>query len=219
MNPLIKSIATLALITLLGSQGALAFAPKETNKYFNGPTVSSVTENSAKVSLSSSVLADLTTEEKLGVYFEYGQTHQVCIMIYPTPEYCLPKKTEIGKTSVVLTNLKPNTSYTVSYKRDNTIRCITAPCPGNEFESLSVEFTTKDTTTPIPSPTPTPTPTPEPENETQVNILQKILIAEGYLKTYVTGFFDSLTKFTVREFQKALNIIDTYINIRQDAGI
>ena len=134
-----KSIFVLGIVMLAGSQLASAFMPKETSRYLNGPTISGVTERSANLSLSSQVLADLTEEEKQAIYFEYFETHQVCIAIYPTPEACLPKKTEIGKTSVMISNLKPNTTYTVMYKRDNTIMCITTPCPGNGFESMLSE--------------------------------------------------------------------------------
>ena len=211
MKTLTKSVYALGIIALISTQTAAAFQPKETARYFNGPTVSSVTDTSATLALSPEVLAGITDDEKQGVYFEYIETYQMCIAIYPTPAACLPKKTEIGKTTVVLTNLKPNTSYTVKYKRDNTIRCITAPCPGNEFESLSVEFKTKPTGTT----TPTPAPTGITKNlglgswGTQVTFLQTILIQQGYLQVPATGYFGVLTRRAVMEFQRARNIMVT----------
>lgn len=201
-----KLVYSFVAVSLVGSQAVFAFQSKETAKYFNGPTISSVTSSGATLSLSPLALADITEEEKSGIYFQYGETHQVCIMIYPTPEYCLPKKTEVGKTEVAITNLKPNTSYTVTYKRDNTIRCITTPCPGNEFESLSVEFTTG----------PTPTGNSDTPKVTkylgmgsrgsEVYVLQSILAQGGYLKVSATGYFGVLTLKAVKEFQRAHNI-------------
>jgi hypothetical protein len=143
-----KKVTYISLVfgLMFSTTSTFAFQPKETAKYFNGPTISAVTSTSATVSLSEAVLADITTEEKAGVYFEYYETNKVCIAIYPTPTECLPKKTVLGQTNVVLSSLKPNTSYTVLYKRDNTIMCITTPCPGNGFESLSVVFVTASTT-------------------------------------------------------------------------
>jgi peptidoglycan hydrolase-like protein with peptidoglycan-binding domain len=186
------------------TQSTFAFSPKETQKYFNGPIVSNITNNSATVSLSNHVLADITEDEKKGIYFEYIETKLACPAIYPTPEYCLPKKTAVGSTTAILTGLKPNTTYSVKYKRDNTIRCITTPCPGNEFESLSVDFTTSNN---VASTTPAIT-----KNlrfgmfGEQVKILQKILIDQGYLTGKITGFFGLLTRNAVINYQKMHNI-------------
>lgn len=203
----IKTIVTILAFTFAISQSTFAFAPKETAKYFNGPNVSNISNTSATANLSSQILNDLTEEEKSRMYFEYYETRQVCPMIYPIPEYCLPKKTALGKTSVVLENLKPATTYTIKFKSDNTIRCITTPCPGNEFESLSVEFTTKNN---------------ESENmvqitknlyfgmrDKQVLHLQKLLIEQGYLNTNATGFFGALTRMAVINYQKMHNISPT----------
>lgn len=215
-----KKIITTSLIGALFFSMSMVFAlmPKEAAKYFNGPTVTAVTDTSAHITLSQAVLADITADEMSGVYFQYYQTHQVCIMIYPTPAECLPKKTNVGKTDVTLTNLKPNTSYTVVYRRDNTIRCITTPCPSNEFESLSVEFTTKASGTTTP-PTGTTTPsTPQTgltknlglgSRGVQVVILQNILIQQGYLRGSATGYFGLLTRLAVIQFQKAYGISPT----------
>lgn len=203
------------ILGFLSSQYVFAFQNKNTAQYFNGPTVSLVTDTTAVVGLSDAVLKDITEEEKQGVYFEYRETLQACPMIYPTPESCLPKKTTPGMTGVNLSGLKPSTSYTVVYKRDNTIRCITTPCPGNEFESLSVEFTTKGQAN-----TPTSIPTPAPANQftknlflgsygPQVTLLQTVLAKEGYLKVSVTGYFGHYTFKAVQAFQKANGITPT----------
>ncbi len=201
-----KSFLALTLVALMGTQAVFALMPVQTSVYFNGPTISSTTSTTAEVTLSPAILSDLTPEEKARVYFEYGETHQVCIMIYPTPAYCLPKKTEVGKTSATLTNLKPNTSYTIQYKMNNTIYCITTPCPGNAFESLSTQFTTKGSAT-------TPTPSDQITRNlgigsygSQVTLLQNILIKRGYLKVQPSGYFGVLTFRAVVQFQRANNI-------------
>lgn len=190
------------------SSVAFAFEPKETARYFNGPTVSGETSTSATFSLSSSVLAGMTTEEKSRVYFEYIEKDLMCIAIYPTPAACLPKKTEAGKTPVEVKDLKPNTTYTVKYKADNTIMCITTPCPGNEFESLTVEFKTQTTVTPPPQTVIT-------KNlfigsrGAQVTLLQDFLIAKGYMRGSSTGYFGFMTYQGVRAFQGAHMIPST----------
>ena len=58
----------IGLLVLQASVITSAFQPKETAKYFNGPTVTSVSDTSAQVSLSQAVLHDFTPEEKVGVY-------------------------------------------------------------------------------------------------------------------------------------------------------
>lgn len=207
-----KSFYIISFVLALASQSVFAFQSKEIVRYFNGPTVQAITSTTAQVSLSQAVLLGLTDEEKQTIYFQYYETHQVCIMIYPTPESCLPKKTEVGKTNVSLANLKPNTSYTVVYKRDNTIRCITTPCPENGFESLSVEFTTRPQIETIPSP---------PNNVQitknlffgsrgeQVVTLQTVLIQQGYMTGHATGYFGIITFKAVKQFQKAHGINPT----------
>ncbi len=190
------------------SSVAFAFEPKETARYFNGPTVSGETSTSATFSLSSSVLAGMTTEEKSRVYYEYIEKELVCIAIYPTPAACLPKKTEAGKTPVEVKDLKPNTTYTVTYKADNTIMCITTPCPGNEFESQSVEFKTQTTVTPPPQAVIT-------KNlfigsrGSQVVSLQTTLIQNGHMRGTATGYFGLVTFQAVREFQRAHSVHST----------
>jgi hypothetical protein len=214
-----KLLVTVSITLIVGTQLASAFVPKEITKYFNGPSVSSVTDTSATVTLSPAVQADIAAEEKSGIYFEYGETHQMCIMIYPTPKSCLPKKTTVGMTEAVLTNLKPNTSYTISYKRDNMIRCITTPCPGNDFQSLSVEFVTKASGTGSVGTAPTEV-MPETTSSItknlgyrsrgdQVTLLQKMLISQGHLHVSATGYFGVLTLQAVKNFQKANGISTT----------
>lgn len=184
--------------SLISSPFVFAFQPKEITSYFNGPTVSNVEATSAKLSLSSAVLNDLTEEEKQGIYFEITETHLVCIMTYPTPASCLPKKTAVGMLDATISSLKPYTTYTVVYKRDSTIRCIKAPCPENSFESLSTLFTTKALATS----------TILTENlrigsrGDQVMLLQSILIQEGYLKYRVTRYFGVMTLRAVKQFQR-----------------
>lgn len=197
------------LLTLMTSSAAFAFQPKEISGYFNGPTVASVSSTTANLSLAPAVLTGLSDEEKSAIYFEYTETHQMCIMIYPTPEACLPKKTEVGKTNVAIANLKPGTSYTVTYKRDNTIRCITTPCPGNDFQSLSVEFITSTSSVPLVN-------TPQITRNlfvgsrgAQVTALQNILIANGYMTGSATGYFGNATRKAVKQFQKAYDISPT----------
>lgn len=194
---------------LLLTSNSLALTPKETARYFNGPTVQNISSTSANFSLSNMVLSDISQEELAQIYFEYIETNMACPAIYPTPEACLPKKTKLGLSNVTVNDLKPNTNYTVKYKKDNSIRCITTPCPGNEFESLSVEFKTKNGT----------------ENtllqitrdlrmgmkHREVEILQKILIEQGYLEGKATGYFGALTKMAVINYQKMHNINPTGI--------
>ncbi len=206
MKTFLQLLCALLVATFMATQTASAFEPKETAKYFNGPTVSSVTDTTAQVSLSGAVLGGISEDEKAGIYFEYIEKDLVCIAIYPTPAACLPQKTELGKTDVTLKNLKPNTTYTVLYKRDNTIRCITTPCPGNEFESLSVEFTTKQKSG---------AGTLITKNlffgtrGQQVMDLQTFLIERGFMRGTATGYFGPVTFQAVRAFQGAYVVPST----------
>lgn len=208
MKNLLK-IFTLALLSSLTVASAFAFQPKETAAYFNGPTVSGQTSTSATFSLSSDVLRGMTDEEKARVYFEYIEKDLVCIMIYPTPAACLPKKTAVGKTTVTVTDLKPGTTYTVLYKADNTIMCITTPCPGNEFQSLMTEFKTQTTQTPPPSTTIITKNLFVGSRGSEVTKLQEFLIGKGYMRGTATGYFGFITYHAVREFQGAHAIPST----------
>ena len=211
-----KILYLLSAISLITAQGAFALNPLLDargvhNKYT--PTVSSVSSTSAVLSISPSTLTTLTEEDRQRVYFEYGETNQVCIMIYPTPEYCLPKKTQPGVTVATITNLKPNTSYTVTYKTDNTIRCITTPCPENGYTSSSVEFVTTSSDGGVPTTPVTITPITSnlgyKSRGAQVVALQKFLISQGYMTGTPTPYFGVLTLKAVKEFQRDHDIITT----------
>jgi peptidoglycan hydrolase-like protein with peptidoglycan-binding domain len=165
----------------------------------NEPIVSNIGATTAQVSVAPLMLNTLSQEQKSGLYFEYIQSNMVCIAIYPVPENCLPKKTIKGQTSTILKDLKQNTSYTVVYKIDNTIACITTPCPSNELKSGSVEFRTTGITT---------------NNFAfnsnlkyrsqgfDVTMLQDVLRSQGFLATKSTGYFGIATFKAVKLFQK-----------------
>jgi hypothetical protein len=204
------SFSALLVSFFLSDVSVYALAEKQTARFFNGPTVVTIGSSDATLNLSQAVLATMTEEEKKAVYFEYFETNQVCIMIYPTPEYCLPNKTIAGSTTVKVSSLKPNTSYTARYKIDNTIQCVTTPCPTNGFESLSVEFTTKEKSG-------TPTVHTFTKNlwlgsrGEEVTALQTFLKEKGYLSGDVTGYFGALTMKAVRAYQKENNITQSGI--------
>ena len=194
-----KILYTFTLLTLISSQAVYAFQPKEITAYFNGPIVTAITPTSARALLSPQVLQGIDVEDRKNIYFEYYNTQKICIAIYPTPEACRPKKTELGKTDIVIDALQASTTYSIVYKKDNTIRCIMAPCPTNDFTSLALEFTTK----------------PKQEGDVtyitknlfyglrdqQVVLLQKVLIRDGYLFSQATGYFGRLTLAAVMKFQ------------------
>ena len=203
-----KNFYYLPFLIIASIQMTSALELKETARYFNGPTISQIETTSATVSLSPGVLSGVSDDEKKELYFEYYETDKVCIAIYPTPDSCLPKKTVKGEQSVKLSNLSPKTSYTVVYKKDNTIRCITTPCPENSFQSLAVTFMTKAVVG-----------TTEDVMVTinlryrnygdQVIALQNILIKQGYLTSQATGYFGVLTLKAVKDFQRANEITPT----------
>ncbi len=212
MKYLKNRVQKVFIIAFLASSSLVsvsAFDTSITQSYFNGPTVSKITDTSATLSLSPEVLASITDGEKSGIYFEYIQKNLVCIAIYPTPKSCLPNKTEVGKTNVVITGLKPATSYIVTYGHENTIRCIKAPCPTNDLQSLPVEFKTKAARG---GGALVPTITKYlaiGSSGSQVTVLQNFLYKEGYLSTPATGYFGSLTFQAVKKFQGAHNISKT----------
>jgi hypothetical protein len=196
-----KKISIIAILMMvLVSVAPSAQAMNNPTLPVNVPEVSAVTSTSATVSVPAGMVSTFTPEQLAGIYFEYGPVRQVCVAIYPVPEECLPKKTTKGQLSVALQNLKPSTAYTVSYKSDNTIYCIQAPCPGNEIQSGSAEFTTN--------------PSIATGGYTfsrnlmyrsrgaDVVALQDILRAQGYLSTQSTGFFGISTFRAVKNFQK-----------------
>lgn len=206
MKKINYSLVVVSLFTLLAST-----ASARTPVYqYSEPVISNITQTSARATLPSSVLNNLSQDDKQAIYFEYIQTNLACIAIYPTPEACLPKKTTLGQVDVTLAGLKANTSYTVTYKRDNSIRCITTPCPGNDFTSQSAVFTTnvEGTTNP-------PTTGVLTKNlywgsrGDQVMLLQNILISQKYLKINPTGYFGLATVRAVMKFQRDYNIRTT----------
>ncbi len=193
-----KKIGIVAFIISMLVLSPVALALDNPILPVNEPTVSNISSTSATVSVPEAILKSLTQEQVSRIYFEYIPTNQVCIMIYPTPENCLPKKTPQGQSIVNLQNLKPSTSYTVKYKVDNTIRCITAPCPENGFQSASVEFSTLS----------------QGSGYTfsknlwfgsrgnDVVALQNILREKGYFSLNSTGYFGIATLKSVKSFQK-----------------
>lgn len=226
-------VLALILSASLGVASVGAFAPKETQQFFNGPVVGNVSETSAVITLSPSVIAAMTPEEKAGVYLEYFETHKVCIMIYPTPAECLPKKLPVGQLSATVNDLKPNTEYQVTYKFDNTIRCITTPCPENGFESQSVVFTTKGSSgstggngNGTGNGTIDPVVTITPILETNHGLLftqymgvgsrgadvvklQKFLKTRGFLASEPTGYYGLLTRTAVKKYQASYGVSQT----------
>jgi peptidoglycan hydrolase-like protein with peptidoglycan-binding domain len=195
-----KALIFTLLLALFLTSSPLAFAINNPVLPINEPTVSNITTNSAEVAVSRQMLNALSEEQKSGLYFEYIQTNQVCIMIYPTPEHCLPKKTTKGLTSVVLKDLNPNTSYTLSYKVDNTIACITAPCNENGLQSASIKFSTTATDTNMLFSFYRNLQYRSRGND--VRMLQDILRQKGYLSSVSTGYFGTATFRAVKAFQK-----------------
>lgn len=202
-----KKITTFILIITAFFVGAPVYAINNPVLPVNEPIVSVITNTSATVSVPQQFIDTLTAEQKAGLYFEYGETNQVCIMIYPTPESCLPKKTAKGALTQTLSGLKPNTSYSVSYKVDNTIMCITTPCPGNGVESNKVQFITSSNST---SGQATLSRNLSYRfRGAEVVMLQDMLRARGYLTTTSTGYFGIATFKAVKAFQKANSIAPT----------
>lgn len=160
------------------------------------PTVTAVTTTGATVAVPQTVLSGMNAGERAGLYFEYIPTEQVCIMIYPTPAECLPKKTTPGQTTMILSDLKPGTKYNVWFKKDNTIACITTPCPENGIESSTTTFTTLATADTF---------TRNLAYRSRGNdvvLLQDTLRARGYFAGPSTGYFGVLTLRAVKAYQK-----------------
>jgi hypothetical protein len=192
-----KKIPIIAFMILMLSVAPMAQALNNPVLPVNEPIVSNITSTTANVSVPPAMLSTFSSEQLAGIYFEYFETQQVCIMIYPTPENCLPKKTIKGQTTAVLQGLKPSTSYTVSYKSDNTINCIQAPCPGNAIQSGYVEFTTLSSGAVNFSRN-----LMYRSRGADVTLLQDILREKGYLSVQSTGFFGIATFRAVKAFQK-----------------
>lgn len=199
----IKYIIVVLMVFLLATPFVFA-APAQTAKYNNGPSVRNITSTTVELYLTPEVLSTISQEDQSQLYFEYFETEKVCIMIYPTPAECLPKKTQKGFHSVVLTGLLPNTSYTVVYKKDSSIACITTPCPDNSLSSAPMIFkTTADGVS-------TFTRTLRFRSRGgDVAALQDILRMKGYLNVQSTGYFGIATLKAVKAFQRDMNIPPT----------
>lgn len=170
------------------------------------PVVSEITSTSVTLSVPQDTLKTFSSIEQKNIYFKYTETEKVCIAIYPTPPECLPRETKKGQTSVQITDLKPNTKYTAWYMKDSTIMCITTPCPTNEIESMSTEFTTKSQVLSQKGFT---------KNlwyglsNSDVKNLQDFLSQKGYMNYKSTGYFGSMTSSAVKLFQKEIGVIQT----------
>jgi hypothetical protein len=204
-----KIFSSASLIILPMLVFAQASVPPQSARYFNGPTVSGITSSTADVALSGDVLAGLTTEDRAQVYFEYIEPNRVCILIYPQPEACRPKTTPKGQTSVTLTGLTQGTAYSVTYKKDNTIRCITAPCPSNELRGLSVDFTTPMSDPGQGASVPITHTLYWGSYGAEVVTLQTILKQAGFYAYQVTGYYGKGTVYSVKKFQKSVGIPPT----------
>ena len=198
-----KKISILGIIIMV----LIAFAPSAQAQTMNNPVlpvaapeVSNITSTSATFSLPQAIVNTLDSDQLARLYFQYIPSKQVCILIYPTPENCLPKKTTQGALTANVPDLKPSTSYSVNYKVDNTINCITTPCPSNEVQSGSVEFTTT---------TGTPTTDSYTFNRNlgigskgnDVLQLQNMLHSQGYMTVASNGYFGPATYKAVRAYQ------------------
>ncbi len=165
------------------------------------PVVSNTTATSASVTIVPEALAG--TDVSRG-YFEYYETEQVCIMIYPTPENCKPKQTTLGSTSVLLTGLKPATQYTIAWKIPNTIACVTTPCPGNGYEGATTTFATTNMSTVFTRNMAIGA------RGTDVTALQVFLNSKGYLTVSPTGYYGVMTRAAVSMYQtKDMQIVAT----------
>lgn len=201
-----QSIFSIFLLTATLWRGTAFAAPMQTARYFNGPSIKNITTTSAEVYLGQEVLAGLSDAEKAQLYFEYSEPERACIMIYPTPVECLPKTTPKGQASALLTGLTPNTKYSLVYKIDSTIACVTTPCPTNARESLRIEFKTLSSDA-----TPMTTTLRFRSRGGDVSRLQDILRSHGYFDGASTGYFGAMTLRAVKAFQKAYNISPTGI--------
>lgn len=186
-----------------------AATPSTIMRIFTGPVVSDIATTSATVALSGVMSQRVTPEEKARGYFEYTEPNKVCIAIYPTPKECLPKTTEKGLATTTLSNLKSDTRYSVVYKYDNTIRCITTPCPDNSFVSDAATFTIKASGSTTPSGEKITTYLGFGSRGAGVMLLQNLLVARGFMTVSPTGYFGPITMRAVKAFQKSYSISTT----------
>ena len=205
---LTKQLAYITSLTLLcGVYSLNAQEADYTARHANIPVVTGITSTTATFDIPQGTQVGMMADDRSRTYFEYYKTNQVCIAIYPTPEYCLPKKTQPGTFPVTVNNLAPNTEYSVVYKRDNTIRCITAPCPDNSYTSLIAQFRTSgnngDTSQSLSSNL------RYRSRGAQVVVLQNILIQRGFMFGNATGYFGIATHKAVKGFQRSVGISPT----------
>lgn len=208
MKHITSSLLALAFV-VGGAVPAYATTPTNIMRIFTGPVVSDIASTSATVALSDVMSQRVTSEEKARGYFEYTEPNKVCIAIYPTPQECLPKTTEKGLATTTLTNLKPNTEYSVVYKYDNTIRCIKAPCPENGFVSDAKNFTTNAGSTTTPPSEKITTYLGFGSRGNAVVLLQNLLMERGFMTVPSTGYFGPITLRAVKAFQKSYGIPQT----------
>lgn len=210
MKALQKILYISSLTLLCGVNTLHAQVAKAPEPFFNGPIVSDISTSSAIVRLDFNVISAWSDPADLNsLYFEYYKTNQVCIAIYPTPTECLPKKTTPGLTSTWLRDLDPKTSYTVVYKKDNTIRCITTPCPENGFTSLPVTFTTLGEGANNDKPLAFTKNFGYRARSVDVTKLQVLLIQKGFMSGKPTGYFGVVTLKAVKDLQRSYNITPT----------
>ena len=204
-------MSLLLSVAFLVASAAPAYGATPTTilRIFTGPVVSDIASTSATAALSGVMSQRTTDEEKARGYFEYSQPNMLCIAIYPTPKECLPKTTEKGLATTTLTDLKPNTEYSVVYKYDNTIRCIKAPCPENGFVSDAKNFTTNAGSTPTPPSEKITTYLGVGSRGAGVVLLQNLLVTRGFMTIPATGYFGPITKGAVKAFQKTYGISQT----------
>ena len=215
---LTKQLAYITSLTLLC--GVYSLNAQEVNistRHAPAPIVTNITNTRATFDISQGAQPE-TPGDREQTYFEYYKTNKVCIAIFPTPEYCLPKKTQIGVFPVTVNNLAPNTEYSVVFKRDNTIRCITAPCPDNSSTSLVAEFKTSGDEGAA-----TQKITRNlgfRSSGAQVVILQNILIQKEFMAGNATGYFGKVTQRAVKDFQRSAGINPTgYVGLLTRASL
>ncbi len=177
-----------------------------TARYYNGPTVSMISTSSASFSLSPSVLQGLTKEERERTYFEYyNQTTKNRECLSQELNACLSiKRTVLGAESVTATSLLPGTDYFVSYKRDNSIRCITSPCEDNSFSSMITQFTTR--VDGVLSGNVFTRNLRVGMRGDDVALLQEVLVKRGYLDGEPTGYFGRKTFVALKSLQRELGL-------------
>lgn len=188
---------------------AIDIKPSEravTARYYNGPTVSMIGTSSALFSLSPSVLQGLTKEERERTYFEYyTETARSKECLSQDLNSCLSvKRTALGVVSITATSLLPGVHYYVSYKRDNSIRCITSPCEDNSFSSMITQFTTR--VDGVLSGNAFNRNLRVGMRGDDVTLLQEALVKRGHLDGEPTGYFGRKTFTALKSLQRELGL-------------